>query len=76
MSVSDKLYTDGVDGPRAALASNRISAMNENTVELEQTEGDIFTDEVSDEALEAAASDTIGKITFTFSYIPSYCNFC
>ena len=49
--------------------------MNENTIELEQTE-EMVTDEVSDEALEAAASDTIGKITFSFSIQPLYCRFC
>ena len=49
--------------------------MNEDTIELEQTE-EMVTDEVSDEALEAAASDTIGKITFSFSIHPIYCRFC
>jgi hypothetical protein len=50
--------------------------MNENTIELEQTEEETFSDEVSDEALEAAASDKMGKITFSFSIHPMYCNFC
>jgi hypothetical protein len=49
--------------------------MNENSIELEQAE-EMVTDEVSDEALEAAAFDTIGKITFSFSIHPMYCNFC
>ena len=50
--------------------------MNESTVELEQTEDEMFTHEVSDEALEAAASGTNGEITFTFSIHPIYCRFC
>ncbi len=50
--------------------------MNESTIELEQIEDDTFLDEVSDEALEAAASDTVGEITFTFSMNPFYCRFC
>ena len=50
--------------------------MNESAIELEQTEEETFTDEVSDETLEAAASDTMGKITFSFSIHPMYCNFC
>jgi hypothetical protein len=49
--------------------------MNESSIELEQTE-ETFGDEVSDEALEAAASGTMGKITFSFSIHPMYCNFC
>jgi hypothetical protein len=58
-----------------AAASKRANVMNEDTIELEQTE-EMVTDEVSDEALEAAASDTIGKITFSFSIHPIYCRFC
>ena len=50
--------------------------MNESTVEREQTEDDMITDKVSDEALEAAASGTTGEITFTFSIHPIYCRFC
>ena len=50
--------------------------MDESTIELKQTEDETFTDEVSDEALEAAASGTIGEITFTFSINPFYCRFC
>jgi len=50
--------------------------MNESAFQLEQTEDGTFTDKVSDEALEAAASDTMGKITFSFSIHPMYCNFC
>jgi hypothetical protein len=50
--------------------------MNQNTIELEQTEEETFSDEVSDGALEAAASGTMGKITFSFSIHPMYCNFC
>jgi hypothetical protein len=49
--------------------------MNGSTIELEQTE-EMVTDEVSDEELEAAASDTMGNITFSFSIHPIYCNFC
>ena len=49
--------------------------MNENTIEVEQIE-ETFTDEVSDEALETAASDMMGKITFSFSIHPIYCRFC
>ena len=48
--------------------------MNENTVELEQTE-EMVTDEVSDEALEAATSGTMEQITFTFSIHPIYRRF-
>ena len=50
--------------------------MIESTIGFEQTEDETFSDEVSDEALEAAASDTMGKITFSFSIHPMYCNFC
>jgi hypothetical protein len=60
----------------ASDASERINVMNERTIELKQTEEETFTDEVSDEALEAAASGTIGDITFTFSMNPFYCRFC
>jgi hypothetical protein len=49
--------------------------MSESTIELEQTE-EMVIEEVSDEALEAAASDTIGQITFSFSIHPIYCRFC
>ena len=49
--------------------------MNESTIELKQTE-EMVTDEVCDEALEAAASGTMGKITFSFSIHPIYCRFC
>jgi ssDNA-binding replication factor A large subunit len=58
-----------------AAASKRANVMNENTVELEQTE-EMVTDEVSDEALEAAASGMMEQITFTFSIHPIYCRFC
>ena len=50
--------------------------MNERTIEVKQTEDETFTDEVSDDALEAAVSGTMGKITFTFSINPFYCRFC
>ena len=50
--------------------------MNESTIELEQTEDETVTDEVSDEAIEAAASGTEGRITFTFSINIFYCRFC
>jgi hypothetical protein len=56
--------------------SEGINAMNESAFQLEHTEDGTFTDKVSDEALEAAASDTMGKITFSFSIHPMYCNFC
>jgi len=48
--------------------------MNESAIELERTDDE--TDEVSDEALEAAASDAMGKITFSFSIHLIYCRFC
>ena len=57
-----------------AAASKRANVMNENTVELEQTE-EMVTDEVSDEALEAATSGTMEQITFTFSIHPIYRRF-
>ena len=44
--------------------------MNESTVEREQTEDDMITDKVSDEALEAAASGTTGEITLHPHYPP------
>ena len=59
----------------AALATKRANVMNESTIELKQTE-EMVTDEVCDEALEAAASGTMGKITFSFSIHPIYCRFC
>ena len=59
-----------------ALASARINVMNDSTLELEQTEEEMFTDEVSDEALEIAASSARGEITFTFSINIFYCRFC
>ena len=60
----------------AALTSERIIVMNDNTIDLDQTEEEIFTDEVSDEALEAAASGPMGEITWTFSINLFYCRFC
>ena len=59
----------------SAAASKRANVMNENSIEVEQIE-ETFTDEVSDEALETAASDMMGKITFSFSIHPIYCRFC
>ena len=50
--------------------------MNESTVERGQTEDETFTDEVSDEALEAAAAGSGGHITFTISINIFYCRFC
>jgi hypothetical protein len=49
--------------------------MDESASKL-QTEEEVFADEVSDEALEAAASRTTEEITFTFSYNIMYCRFC
>ena len=49
--------------------------MNEDYVELEQAEEEIFINEISDEALEAAASN-MQKNAFTFSIHPIYCRFC
>jgi hypothetical protein len=43
--------------------------------ELGQAENEIFTEEVSDEALEAAAY-TLGSITFTSSIDIFACRFC
>jgi hypothetical protein len=48
--------------------------MNESAIELEQTEDEILSDEVSDAALEAAASGE--RITFTVSIRIYYCQFC
>jgi hypothetical protein len=39
----------------APLASQRIDAMSDNPLDLERPERDILIDEISDEALEAAA---------------------
>jgi hypothetical protein len=50
--------------------------MNEDHFEFEQTEEEIFINEISDEALEAAAATAVDKITFTFSIHPMYCRFC
>jgi hypothetical protein len=49
--------------------------MNEDYVEPEQAEEEIFINEISDEALEAAATN-MEKIAFTFSIHPIYCRFC
>jgi len=50
--------------------------MNDTKIDLDQTDEEILTDEVSDEALEAAGSDMMGRITFTFSINIFYCQFC
>jgi hypothetical protein len=47
----------------AALARKRITVMTESTIEFEPTEDETVTDEVSDEAIEAAATGTEGRIT-------------
>jgi hypothetical protein len=44
--------------------------MNESTVELEQTEDEMFTDKVPDEALEGRRLRHDGGITFTLSIHP------
>jgi hypothetical protein len=62
--------------PDSLPKSKGINVMNESTIELEQTEDEAVTDEVSDEAIEAAASGTEGSITFTFSINIFYCRFC
>ena len=50
------------------------NVMNVYIIKPQQPEDETFTNEVSDEALEAAASGE--KVTFTFSYVPLYCRFC
>ncbi len=50
--------------------------MNESTIDLEQTEEETLTDEVSDETLEATASGAKGELVFTFSINIFYCRFC
>jgi hypothetical protein len=40
------------------LATERISGMNDSTLDLDQNEQEIFTNDVSDEALEAVAQQT------------------
>jgi hypothetical protein len=42
--------------PLPRLSPKGINAMNNNPVELDQTDEDIFASDVSDDALEAAAS--------------------
>ena len=55
--------------------SIRTNAMNEDYAEPEQADDEIFINEISDEALEAAATN-MEKIPFTFSIHPIYCRFC
>ena len=50
--------------------------MNESTIDLEQTEEETLTDEVSDETLETTASGIKGELVFTFSINIFYCRFC
>jgi hypothetical protein len=50
--------------------------MNESTIDVEQTEEETPTDEVSDETLEATASGIKGELVFTFSINIFYCRFC
>jgi hypothetical protein len=49
------------------LASERIDAMSDNSLELEQHEKNIVIDEISDDALEAAAGtqETPGLLSCT-----------
>jgi hypothetical protein len=54
----------------ALLANQRINAMNDKTIEFDQTEV-ILTYQVADEALEAAAGTVKGK---TGSYTLSFCS--
>jgi hypothetical protein len=53
-----------------------MNATNEDHLELDPVEEAILINEISDEALEAAAISTVDKITFTFSIHPMYCRFC
>jgi hypothetical protein len=50
---------------RVLRPNERINAMTETTMELEQTEKEILAFEVSDEALEAAAGNVNAKANFT-----------
>ena len=50
----------------------RINAMNDTTTDLDQTDEDILTYTVSDEALEAAAGTERGALTSN-SLQPEHC---
>lgn len=58
-----------------ALASKKINVVNDSIIDLGQTDEKAFTDEISDEALEVAASALEG-MTFTISVVMFYCQFC
>jgi hypothetical protein len=53
-----------------------MNDINEDHLELEQTEEATLINDISDEALEAAAATALDKMTFTFSIHPLYCRFC
>jgi hypothetical protein len=55
--------------------SIRTNAMNEDYAEPKQADDEIFINEISDEALEAAATN-MEQFAFTFSIHPIYCRFC
>jgi hypothetical protein len=59
-----------------ALASERINVVNDSIIDLDQTDEEAFTDEISDEALEVAASGALEGMTFTISVVMFYCQFC
>jgi hypothetical protein len=58
----------------AASLGERIEAMNETTIDLDQADEDILTYDVSDEALEAAAGTEGGSPpATTYNYtLPAY----
>ena len=53
-----------------------MNVMDEDHIEPEQAEEETFINEISDEALEAAATTGGDKMAFTFSMHLIYCRFC
>jgi hypothetical protein len=59
-----------------ALASEGINVVNDSIIDLDQADEEAFTYEISDEALEVAASGAMEGMTFTISVVMFYCQFC